>query len=54
MPYIKAMHVPFQLMYGGLICSNGLQRQTKMWKGVGGEQPDLSVQDSKQNNPDLM
>ena len=24
-PQMKAMYVPFQLMYGGLICSKGLQ-----------------------------
>ena len=34
MPHMKAMNVPFQLMYGRLICSKGLESERPKWRGM--------------------
>ena len=52
MPQMKAMYVPFDMVYGGLMCCQRLQsdRPINMLKGVGRVQQDLTVQVSKQIN----
>ena len=34
MPYMKAMHVPFHLLYGSLICYQRLQSDRPKWRGM--------------------